>query len=350
MRTDTTAWRETAAGRAPRRLARLLLGLLALAVAVAAAGALFQLSADAAARRAHPAPGKLVAVGGHRLHFYPLGERHRGPTVVLEAGGTSFSAQWAWVQPAVAEFAHVVSYDRAGLGWSEAGEGPASAARAADELRALLEAAGAPGPYILVGHSYGGMVAQVFADHFRDEVAGVVLVDTNDHRLFGRLPPEALAELEGVLGQHRLLPTVARLGVLRALNPFEAIAAPLPEPQRSAAAALFLSNRHAVAARGEAEQIYDPASATQAQLAAVRDLGAMPLVVLSRSEPPGAFTEAIQANGAELAARSAVGEQRVVPGSDHLSLVTDREHAQHVVAAVRDVLAQAEAGERSRSP
>lgn len=120
-------------------------------------------------------PGQLVDAGGVRLHLHSSGTG--GPVVVFDAalGGTSLS--WALVQPDVAAFARTCAYDRAGLGWSERGPLPRTAGRAADELREVLDRAGEPPPYLLVGHSYGGLVMRIFAGRYRADVAGLVLVD-----------------------------------------------------------------------------------------------------------------------------------------------------------------------------
>ncbi len=122
-----------------------------------------------------PLPGRLVDAGGFRLHLHALGQG--GPIVVFDAalGGSSLS--WALVQPDVARFARTCTYDRAGFAWSERGPLPRTTGRAADELRAALDRAGERPPYLLVGHSYGGLVMRIFAARFRSDVAGLVLVD-----------------------------------------------------------------------------------------------------------------------------------------------------------------------------
>ena len=129
--------------------------------------------------------------GGHKLHLLIMGEERGGPTVVLEAGGMATSPQWALIQPGIADFARVVSYDRAGLGWSEPGPKPRDARTIARELHLALRSAGLPGPYVLVGASLGGPYAAVFADSYRDETAGLVLVDSVHPDQLQRLPPEA---------------------------------------------------------------------------------------------------------------------------------------------------------------
>jgi pimeloyl-ACP methyl ester carboxylesterase len=122
-----------------------------------------------------PPPGQLVSVGHHRLHIRCDGEG--GPPVIFDAalGGSSLS--WSLVHPAVARLTRACSYDRAGFGWSDAGPLPRTAGRIADELHELLRAAAVPPPYVLVGHSYGGLVMRLYAAHHPNEVAGLVLIE-----------------------------------------------------------------------------------------------------------------------------------------------------------------------------
>jgi pimeloyl-ACP methyl ester carboxylesterase len=134
--------------------------------------------AQTAAGGGEPAPpGRLLDVGGYRLHVNCTGAG-RGPAAVLIAGAGDFSFDWALVQPGVSRFARVCSYDRAGAAWSDLGPTPRTMRQEAHELRALLGAAGVAPPYVLVGHSIGGLVARVYADAYPREVAGVVFVDS----------------------------------------------------------------------------------------------------------------------------------------------------------------------------
>ena len=121
-------------------------------------------------------PGKLVDVGGYRLHLNCTGKS--GPTIVLIAGGGDFSFDWGLVQPGVSRFARVCSYDRAGLAWSDPGPAPRTMKQDAYELHLLLKTARIKSPYVLVGHSVGGLIARVYAGQYPDEVAGMVLVDS----------------------------------------------------------------------------------------------------------------------------------------------------------------------------
>jgi pimeloyl-ACP methyl ester carboxylesterase len=122
-----------------------------------------------------PAPGLMVLVGEHRLHLYCSGRGE--PAVVLDAGLGGTSLDWTRVQPELAKYTRVCTYDRAGYGWSEPGPRPRSSGRIAEELRTLLRTAAVPEPYVLVGHSFGGYNVRLFASNYPEETAGVVLVD-----------------------------------------------------------------------------------------------------------------------------------------------------------------------------
>jgi pimeloyl-ACP methyl ester carboxylesterase len=122
-----------------------------------------------------PAPGLMVLVGKHRLHLYCSGQGE--PAVVMDAGLGGTSLDWVRVQPELARHTRVCTYDRAGYGWSEPGPRPRSSGRIAKELHTLLRTAAVPGPYVLVGHSFGGFNVRLFASNYPEETAGLVLVD-----------------------------------------------------------------------------------------------------------------------------------------------------------------------------
>lgn len=123
-------------------------------------------------------PGQLVDIGGWRLHLNCTGEvRPSQPTVILEAGVGDFSVEWSLVQPRVAEFARVCSYDRAGDGWSDLGPHPRTMRQIVYELHTLLEKAGVRPPYVLVGHSFGAWPVRLYASTYPAEVVGMVLVE-----------------------------------------------------------------------------------------------------------------------------------------------------------------------------
>ncbi|MGA8273272.1 MAG: alpha/beta hydrolase, partial [Candidatus Sulfotelmatobacter sp.] len=125
-----------------------------------------------------PAPGRLISVGRHRLHIFSQGSD--GPTVVIEQGAGEPSKLWWPIQEKIAAFARVCTYDRAGYLWSEPSGQRHSVGDRAEELHSLLTNAQVPGPYLLVGHSYGGLIIRQFALRYPRDAAGLVLVDTPD--------------------------------------------------------------------------------------------------------------------------------------------------------------------------
>jgi pimeloyl-ACP methyl ester carboxylesterase len=152
-------------------------------------------SVSAQSDSAPPPPGKLVDLGGYKLHLNCTGSG--SPTVVLSAGSGDFSSDWALVQPKVAAFTRVCSYDRSGAAWSDLGPKPRTINQEVFDLERLLRAAGERGEYILVGQSLGGMVARLFAERYPSQTAGVVLVDAYSE--------DAQLSLNGKLTRLRLL-------------------------------------------------------------------------------------------------------------------------------------------------
>jgi pimeloyl-ACP methyl ester carboxylesterase len=169
--------------------------LLALCAVVSAQFAAAQGAGSSAA--VPPTPGELVDVGGRRLRINCSGVSVAGvPTVVLESGFGNSSSVWGRVQPEVAKFARVCSYDRAGLGGSEPVQTQRTVVALTEDLHALLSKAKVPGPYVLVGHSLGGILARLYASYYPAEVAGMVLVDSahedEPDRGVALIPPETL--------------------------------------------------------------------------------------------------------------------------------------------------------------
>ena len=124
-----------------------------------------------------PPPGRMVDIGSHRLHL--LCEGSGSPTVVIDSGLGALALEWRGVQRELAAQFTTCLYDRAGYGWSEPGPQPRTTARITEELALLLERGDVPGPYVLVGHSFGGYTAQLFARRFPERTAGVVLVEAS---------------------------------------------------------------------------------------------------------------------------------------------------------------------------
>jgi pimeloyl-ACP methyl ester carboxylesterase len=147
------------------------------------------------------------------MHIYVTGEG--APTVVFESGMGASCLSWTTVQPGVAQFTRAVSYDRAGHGWSDAAREPRAAQQIAEELQALLNAAGVAGPYVLVGHSFGGYVNLAFAKLYRDNVAGMVLVDSIHPAEWENPNPDQLRLIKVGLRYARIAAWLARLGFVR---------------------------------------------------------------------------------------------------------------------------------------
>jgi pimeloyl-ACP methyl ester carboxylesterase len=159
-----------------RRFRKIVLGAVVLGVVLAMLGRIYEVIAEHRSAVSCPMTGIRVDVGGFQLFLNCTGQG--SPTVILESGATDSSRQWQKVQPEVAHTTRVCSYDRAGFGWSDPSPMPRSAREMATELHTGLVKAGMKPPYVLVGHSFGGLVSQIFASLYPDEVAGVVLDDS----------------------------------------------------------------------------------------------------------------------------------------------------------------------------
>ena len=198
-------------------LRRAVLRIAAIVLFVTLAGATYQGAATAIERRRFPYPGRMIDIGDHQLHIYCTGKG--SPTVVLEAPAVGMSAAWGWVQPAVAQTTRVCSYDRAGLGWSEAGDRPYDPSAVPDQLHVLLTRAGEQGPYVLVGHGLGAAFAKLFAGRFPGDVRSLVLID----------PPTTGNASAATMRLVSASPWLARAGVLRITRMLSDTVVGLPE-------------------------------------------------------------------------------------------------------------------------
>src|SRR5215211_8029506 len=262
-----------------RGLVWMIAGLLALAVI----GAIYQAVATQIDRRTYPPPGKLVDVGTHSLHINCVG---RGsPTVILEAANLGMSAHWVRVQQLLAQTTRVCAYDRAGLGWSESGTEPRDAKQISSELHTLLKGADTEAPYVLVGHSYGGLYARMYAARYPNQVAGVVLVDSSHPEQFTR-SPQGRAMYEQTRRMGAFLPWLTRLGVSRLTNSYPAHP-DLPAQQRAQIEAFNSSTQQVVTTVEEFSATPD----TNAQVRSMGNLGDKPLAVVSAGEQSSSWLE-----------------------------------------------------------
>jgi pimeloyl-ACP methyl ester carboxylesterase len=191
----------------------LLIGSAVFVTLVVLAGLVLQEIGSARDARRFLPPGQMVDVGGHQLHICATG---RGsPTVVLDSGFPGSSLSWTYVQPEVTRFTRACSYDRAGLGWSDAGPMPRTTRQIVEELHALLRNAQVKGPYVLVGHSFGTFTVRLYASTYPDEVAGIVLLDPIQLSDWLNMTEAGKRKLMGAVRLARYGAILARLEVAR---------------------------------------------------------------------------------------------------------------------------------------
>jgi pimeloyl-ACP methyl ester carboxylesterase len=239
------------------------------------------------------------------------------------------SAHWARVQNQLAQTTRVCAYDRAGLGWSETGPEPRDARQVTGELHTLLEdATGTEGPYVLAGHSYGGLYVRMYAARYSEETAGVVLIDSSHPEQFTR-SPEGRAMYEQIRRLGAVLPFATRLGVIRLTNYFPAHP-DLPPQQRTQIEAFNSSTQHVVTTVKE----FRATPGTAAQVSSTQSLGEKPLAVISAGTQPPSWLEMQN----ELAALSPNSIHRVVEGATHESLLYDKGDSRLTSAAIEQVV------------
>jgi pimeloyl-ACP methyl ester carboxylesterase len=332
--------------------------VLVVPVVLVIAGGAYQLLADWHDARRFPQHGKLIQAGPIKLNLDCSGQG--GRTVILDIG-TGLAREWQLVQPEVAKVTRVCSYDRAGSGWSEPGPEPRTSTQIATELKALLDAAGEQGPYILVGHSIAGLHARAFAGKFPQDVAGMVLVDGASEEDAHLQLPEAVQKRQdrqamvntiltpiGIhLGIERLLVAGGWADRRKILEPNWNVDAFRLSPE--AVEELFYFDRRASHRReleSENALFYESAR----QIPARGAVGDKPLIVLTAGKPvPVPFLHDPLITKPEEGAKvwidelqvalvrlSTRGRQIIVPDSDHM-IPFERPDA--VVSAIREVLA-----------
>jgi pimeloyl-ACP methyl ester carboxylesterase len=281
-------------------------------LALASVGGGYQTVRAAVDARAYTMPGQLIDVGGHRLHLSCTGSG--SPTVVLEPGAGGVSSDLGLITPAVARETQVCVYDRAGRGWSEPAATPQDATQIAIDLHTLLHSAHVPGPYVLAGHSFGGLYTLTFAARYPDEVAGMVLVDSTAPASAARptaIPPSDGGSYDLTGRVSALISTSARLGLGRLVG------VPTASHLRSTI------------------DEYAQTSSSTAAAASLRDFGNKPLLVLTagNGSPPG-----WSADQDALATLSTDSVHRVVEGIDHAGMVAEEKGAAATTQAILDVV------------
>jgi pimeloyl-ACP methyl ester carboxylesterase len=231
----------------------------------------------AAGRGERPMPGLLVNVGGHRLHV--IKEGAGGPAIVLEAGSGEVASGWEEVANGLASDSTVVRYDRAGTGWSEPATGPRTASAVVADLHTALEGINAPRPYVLVGHSLGGLYMREYVRQYPGDVAGLVLVDARPEADAAR----TAAILPDGAGTSSLptwiLSTMKATGALRAFDG-ALLDGLVPQGRRQEFLDITASPTYFATQRDEADRI-----APAERHLAGQDLGDLPVTVIARGKP-----------------------------------------------------------------
>lgn len=322
--------------------ARWFLWPAAVLAAAGLASTAYQAAGEALDRRRYPPPGTMADVGGRCLHFTETGAG--SPAVVLIAGTGGNTLDWAGFQRELAADLRVCAYDRAGYGWSgPPGRGQRGLDDLAWELRAGLHAAGIEPPWVLVGHSLGGIIARRVAAWYPGEVAGMVLIDSSHEDQARRLRAEGLWRNPPVATARAVLHRGTQiLGVRRLMSGAgctkvnEPITRGVPPELVPAALAAGLTSRHRRAAVREL-LLMTRSHGTPPSL------GSLPVAVLTAAGQGGAW-DAMQA---ELAAISTASTHIVAGHGGH---VLYRDNPQLVAAAIRDVVARARAGMAAPAP
>jgi len=298
------------------------LSLLALALTF-----LFALSFIVKRRLAKKFPpiGQMFDIGGYRLHMHIEGEG--APTVVFDSGAGGIGLHWELVRPSIAKVARVVTYDRAGLGWSDPSPKPRHADVMAEELHTLLKNANIEGPFILVGHSLGGIVARQFAAKYPNDVAGLVMVDSAHEQQVKHFPEALVKMVNSMKGMMGVMKLMSKLGIF-ALKPdliqIGDNGKLSKELVTNMQGVMASSNSHAEAMIAESESVF--AAETQP----VSTLGDLPLTVIRHGQldenavPPSLgqqvrddYEAAWQTLQAEIASLSTQGRLIVAERSGH---------------------------------
>ena len=305
------------------------------------------------------APGRLVDLGGYKLHLWCSGSGT--PAVVLSSGSGDFSFDWTLVQSEIGRTTRVCSYDRGGEAWSDLGPSPLTLRQEAFDLRRMLQKSAVSGPYVIVGHSLGGMLAEVFASQYPLDLSGLVLVDASNwnsllningkvaamknfskHRTIpeprsqtlpsDRLSAEALQQIKDFVKQYDMQPRIE--------PPYDKLPAiaqgwrlwALSQPSHWAAT----QNEYF----GEEAELL-----SQWAVRTTHPLGSLPLVVLSRKTPekPNELDEDHETHQRELADLSSRGRLIFVPQTGHHIQL---EQPNAVIAAIKETIGEVRQGNR----
>ena len=312
------------------RTGRILLYPVIAFLLLAAIGGAYATVGAAADARAYPMSGQLIDVGGHRLHLNCTGSG--SPTVVLQPGGGDMASSLGWIAPAVAQHTRVCVYDRAGRAWSEPADNPQDGIEIATDLHTLLQTAHVAGPYVMAGHSFGGLYTLAYAARYPDDLAGMVLIDSTAPASSPKpgAASGAAAGSDGVIRRICTLASVsARLGLARLYARF---AYPdLPPQSRDEVRAQIAKASNLSSSIEE----FAVASAAVDEAASLRNFGDKPLVVLTAGDGSSATWFATQDHLATLSTNSA---HHIVQGAVHEELITNQRAAAETTQGILDAV------------
>jgi pimeloyl-ACP methyl ester carboxylesterase len=295
-------------------------------LAVAAVGGGYE-TVSAATDTPPAMPGRSIDVAGHSMHLHCTGTG--GPTVVLQPGAGEMSSNMGLIAPRVAAETRVCVYDRPGRGWSEPMDTAQDASQIATDLHTLLRRGNVPGPYVLAGHSFGGLYVLTYAAHYPDEVAGMVVIDTTaPHK-----PPATTSDkpnsYDPLTRVATLISITGRLGLTRLSTSSEGGSLP---PQAADGV------RATVATGSNLRSFLDEfaqANSSMAEAGSFKDFGAKPLVVLTAGS--GSDADLI-ASHERLTAMSTNSAHRTIDGATHQELIGDKEDSKATTQAILDVV------------
>jgi pimeloyl-ACP methyl ester carboxylesterase len=298
-------------------------------LALASLGGAYQTLGSAADERAFPMPGQLVDAGGYSLHLKCTGTG--SPTVVLQPGAGEMSSNHALLSQAVSAATRVCVYDRAGRGWSGPADTVQDATQISADLHTLLHNGNVPGPYVLAGHSFGGLYVQTFAANYPDEVAGMVLIDATDRA------PAPVTRPGAARGGYDLLSRVTaviailgRVGAVRLYAPLEDVDSLPPRPRDEIRANIADPGN----LRSTLEE-YIQANTSMEEAASLQDFAGKPLVVLTAGIGNDAKHEGSQNDLANLSTNSV---HKTIDFASHEALVAEPDAAAITTQAILDVV------------
>ena len=295
-------------------------------LACAAVGALYENVQEVRDRRAYPAPGRRVDIGGRRLHLRCAGSG--SPTVVLFPGAGDVSSVWGWIAPNVARTSRVCVWDRAGRAWSDDAPGPQDGDALTMDLHALLERGQVAGPFVLAGHSFGGLSALNYAAHFPDQVAGMVLLDATSTEMFTRLRTYPVV-YEMYRRVSALFPSLARLGVGRIAYRWSFDSLPMQSQREERA--FWSTARQARSQRDE----WREAPNLMRQARALESFNDRPLIVVTAARGMQDGWMPLQDEYAKLSSNS---QHRIFANTIHADLPTNEGDARESSRAIVDVV------------